>query len=598
MFLRYSVPAVHILRPLLRFDQNQRLGGRFGRSASALLVSIVLSLSTAASLHAQLKTTVHVDPTKGQAVLYTSSIGVAGDRWDPKAFDAASVKLLQDAGITSLRFPGNNGIDALYHWSTGAITNPYTNDRAPAFATERKFPAIAPVIDKLGDALITVNYGSNLDGTGPGEPAEAAAWVAYTNGKPDSTQAIGKDSKGNDWKTVGYWASLRAATPLPTDDGFNALRIGHPRPLGIMLWTVGFEPQNNGYYGQGHTPGSDADTTGLFGQQGSPEPDLHLGPIATSRDWGRHSENPKVGPQVYGAAVVEFAKAMKAVDPTILIGAALTKPITTTGDNSPNPMGKNWNAGVLKAACASMDFGAVSLFEGTGAPPDYNIHIDEVDLLRTGRDPLNNQQYFHESALNHDYALLVVDLREKYKKFCPAGHAPPLAITNIGIMPWLPPVNPVVHGLYIADATATLVENGVYAVEWAPVHAASPLLLDNNNQPQPAYFGLKLLHQVAHVGDTFVPATTPLDRLSVHAVKRRDGGLGLMFINKDPVQSISVTVTVDGYNFAAKGTRYDWGKPGSDAGTSITEAPVDGLGGTFTVSVPRYSITALVIPKS
>jgi hypothetical protein len=143
-----------------------------------------------------------------------------------------------------------------------------------------------------------------------------------------------------------------------------------------------------------------------------------------------------------------------------------------------------------------------------------------------------------------------------------------------------------------------MVENGVYAVEWAPVHAASPLLLDNNNQPQPAYFGLKLLHPVAHVGDTFVPATTPLDRLSVHAVKRRDGGLGLMFINKDPVQSISVTVTVDGYNFATKGTRYDWGKPGSDAGTSIAEGPVDGLGATFTVLVPRYSITALVIPKS
>jgi hypothetical protein len=598
MFLRYSVPAVHILRPLLRFDQNQRLGGRFGRSASALLVSIVLSLSTAASLQAQLKTTVHVDPTKGQAVLYTSSIGVAGDRWDPKAFDAASVKLLQDAGITSLRFPGNNGIDALYHWSTGAITNPYTNDRAPAFATERKFPAIAPVIDKLGDALITVNYGSNLDGTGPGEPAEAAAWVAYTNGKPDSTQAIGKDSKGNDWKTVGYWASLRAATPLPTDDGFNPLRIGHPRPIGIMLWTVGFEPFNNGYYDQGRTIGSDADTTGLYGQAGSPEPDLHLGPVANSRDWRRHSENPKVGPQAYGAGVVEFAKAMKAVDPTILIGAYLTLPVTTTGDNNPNPVGKGWNAGVLKAACASMDFGAISLFEGVGAPPDFNIHIDELDLLRTERDPLNDQQYFHESALNHHYALLVVDLREKYKKFCPAGHAPPLAITNIGITPWLPPVNPVVHGLYTADATATMVENGVYAVEWAPVHAPSPLLLDNNNQPQPAYFGLQILHKVAHVGDTFVPATTPLDRLSVHAVKRRDGGLGLMFINKDPVQSISVTVTVDGYNFATKGTRYDWGKPGSDAGTSITEAPVDGLGGTFTVLVPRYSITALVIPKS
>jgi len=563
---------------------------------AALLLAVILSAAT--PIHAQLKTTVHVDPTKGQAVLYTTSIGVSGDRWDAKAFDPSTVKLLQDAGVTSLRFPGNNGIDALYHWSTGAVINPYTNDRAPAFAPERKLPAMVPIIDKLGTALITVNYGSNLDGTGGGEPAEAAAWVAYVNGKPTNTQEIGKDSKGNDWKTVGYWASLRAATPLPTDDGFNALRIGHPEPIGIQLWTIGHEPWNNGFYGQAHTLGSDADNSGKYHESGSPEPDLHLGPVATSKDWGHHSENGKVGPQAYGAAVPAFVKAMKAVDPTILVGAALTLPVSTSGDNSPNPMGKNWNAGVLKAACASMDFSAITMFEGKGAPPNYDINIDEDDLLRTARDPLDTKRYFSVSALNHDYALLVTDLSEKYKKFCPAGHLPPLAITNTGIAPWLPAKNPEVAGLYTLDATATLVEDGVYAVEWAPIHALSPLLFDSNNQPQPAYFGLKVLHQVARVGDTFIAASTPMDRLGVHAVKRRDGGLGLIFINKDPVQSIAATVTVDGYNYATKGTRYEWGKVTLETGKDITQAPIDGLGGTFTVVVPRYSITALVIPKS
>ena len=183
--------------------------------ALALFLGIVLS----APVHAQLKTTVHVETAKAEAMVYTTSVGITADRWDAKAFDPATVKLLKDAGITSLSFPGNNGIAALYHFSTGAVTNPYTNDRAPAFAPERKFPAIASVIDDLGTAVISVNYGTNLDGSGGGEPAEAAAWVAYANGKTSSTQPIGKDSKGNDWKTVGYWASLRASTPLPTDDG-------------------------------------------------------------------------------------------------------------------------------------------------------------------------------------------------------------------------------------------------------------------------------------------------------------------------------------------------------------------------------------------
>jgi hypothetical protein len=89
-----------------------------------------------------------------------------------------------------------------------------------------------------------------------------------------------------------------------------------------------------------------------------------------------------------------------------------------------------------------------------------------------------------------------------------------------------------------------------------------------------------------------------MDMLAVHAVKKRDGGLGLLFVNRDPSQSITATVTVDGYNFATKGTRYDWGKPGSDPGKEITETPVENLGGTFTVVVPRYSIAAIVVPKA
>ena len=319
--------------------------------ANHILIRSSLSPSTSSGRGLAPRSTQDHGPCRSRqdrTIVYTTSLGIAADRWDAKAFDPATVQLLKDAGVTSLRFPGNNGIAELYHWSTGAITNPYTNDRAPAFAPERKFPVVASVIDDLGTAMVSVNYGSNLDGSGGGEPAEAAAWVAYANGKTSSKQVIGKDSKGNDWKTVGYWASLRASTPLPTDDGFNALRIQHLDPLGIQLWTVGDAPYYNGFYGQDHTPGSDADTTGLYGQAGSPEPDLHAGQVPTSRDWGRHAQNQKVGPQVYGAAVVEFVKAMKAVDPTIFVGAALTMPLTVSASTDPNPMGKNWNAAVLK----------------------------------------------------------------------------------------------------------------------------------------------------------------------------------------------------------------------------------------------------------
>jgi hypothetical protein len=569
-------------------------------SELAVFALLELILAAPAPAGAQLKTKVAVEPAQQKAMLYTTSIGVAADRWDANAYNATTIRLLQEAGITNLRVPGNNGIDALYHWSTGTITNPYTDDRAPAFPHEKMFPAVVPVIDQLGTAIVSVNYGTNLNGSGGGEPAEAAAWVAYANGTPSNTQPIGKDSVGNDWKTVGFWATLRASKPLPTDDGYNHLRIGHPDPLGIMLWTVGNEPWWNGFYGQARTAGSDADAAGKYGQSVSPEADLHAGKVPNSKEWGRNQHNARVGPAVYGAAVVQYAKAMKAVDPKILVGAFVIQPPFASDADQ---FGKNWNAEVLKAACASMDFSAAALWEGKGALPNRLDNVDEQDLLVQARNPLDEHAYFPgQNGLLYDLSQLGHDLAGKYKKFCPSGHQPPLAITNLGIAQWLPAKNPAATALFSADAVTTLLETGAYTVVWAPIHALSPSFLDNNDQPQPAYYGIKLIHQVALPGDVFIAATSEGDPvlvpLAVHAVKRRDGGFGLLLINKDLTRSITATVSVNGYNFALKGMRYDYGKLTIDAGKQITEAPIENLGPTFTVDVPRYGITAIVIPKA
>lgn len=551
-------------------------------------------LLAALPLEAQLKAKVTVDTSQAKAVLYTTSLGAAADRWDAHAYDPAAIQALQDAGITELRVPGNNGTDSLYHWSTGTVTNPYTDDRAPAFAREKMFPAVVPLIDQLGTAIVSVNYGTNLDGTGGGEPAEAAAWVAYANGSPSNTQAIGKDSTGKDWNTVGFWATLRASKPLATDDGYNHLRIGHPDPLGIMLWTVGNEPWNNGFYNQARTVGSDADNSGKYNESPSPEADLHAGKVANSHEWGRHQSNAKVGPGAYGTAVVEYAKAMKAVDPRILVGAFLIQPPYASDANQ---MGKNWNASVLKAACGSMDFSAAAFWEGKVIATTADT-LDEQDLIMLARDPMDPTRYFPGgNGLHYDLSQLVHDLVDKYKKFCPANHQPPLAITSLGIAQWTPAKNPTVAALFSADAVPTLLEFGAYTVVWSPIHSPSPSFLDEKNQPQPAYYGIKLVHQIASPGDTFIGTTSGLDTLAVHAVKRRDGGLGLLLINKDLARSTTATISVSGYNYATKGTRYDYGKLTVEAGKTITEAPIDNLGPTFTVDVPRYGVTAILIPK-
>jgi len=562
--MRFRVDHSQFENPDAVAVANRNNGLRQFSGVSAIVLVLSLAFWSTAPLRAQYKVKVQVDTSKPRAMFFATSLGAAADVWDGNAYTPATIQLLQDAGITDLRYPGNGGIDALYHWSTGAVTNPYTNDKAPDLGADKKFPKVVPLLAQLGTTLVTVNYGSNLDGSGGGEPAEAAAWVAYANGKPDSTEPIGKDSKGNDWKTVGYWATLRAATPLPTDDGLNALRIGQAAPFGIQLWAIGHEPWNNGFYNN----------------DGAGEPDLHAGQVPSKKEWRRHAGDKRNGPTAYGQAVVQYVKAMKAVDPTILVGASLKTLDPGDGDH----VGKNWNSEVLKAACGSIDYGTVSLMVGQALSIDYKT-LDEDDLLT--------------AALPRGFGMVASDLGDKFKQFCPANHMPHLAITNFGGNIWGPVKHPVTVGLFAANGMATMLETGAFTVMWTPMHGGTfASLLDDNNHPKPAYYGLQMIHEVVGQGDVFVTASSSVDAVAVHAVKRADGGLGLLFVDKQLAQSAKVTVTVNGYNYAAKGTRYDWSQSNLDAGKGITEAPIDGLGATFTVDVPPSGMTAIVIPKA
>jgi hypothetical protein len=536
---------------------------RFSLVAFALAL---LALGSAAPALAQYKAKAHVETAKGRGMLYPTSIGISADTWDGRGFDAETLRLLDSAGVTSLKFPGNNGIEALYHWSTGTVTNPYSNDKAPGnLPPQRQFAAMVSTALSMGSELVTVNYGTSLDGKSGGDPEEAAAWVAYANGKPGNPQPIGKDAHGTDWKTVGYWAGLRASSPLATDDGLNALRIGQTAPVGIQLWAIGNEVWNNGFY-----PTQDDKHTW--------EVDLHAGPIAANKDLGRHPNDSKLGPAAYGNALIAYAKAMKAVDPTIMIGASLVAPPPS---GSADKTGKNWMADLFKTACGSIDFGTVGLmvYPGTAAP-DYKT-ADEPTVF---------------SNFTGDYVRTIQELVDKGKKSCPNGRVPQIAVTTLGVNAWMNIKHPAVTAAFAADAMATLIENGAYSVDWAPLH--SNIFLDDKNQPKPAYFGLQVLHEAASTpGDQFVSASSDLPTMGIHAVKRRDGGLGLLIVNKDGLQSIKVTISVDGYNFASKGTRYDYGSVQLEAGKGVVESPIEGLGASFTIDVPRYGVTAIVIPK-
>ena len=88
--------------------------------------------------------------------------------WDSGFTSAACKTLMTNVGYKSFRFPGGSLSDG-YHWKTNT-----TDNNTWSWATSFDDFASVAVKQTSGQSFITVNYGT-------GTPAEAAAWVKYSN---------------------------------------------------------------------------------------------------------------------------------------------------------------------------------------------------------------------------------------------------------------------------------------------------------------------------------------------------------------------------------------------------------------------------------
>jgi len=532
----------------------------------AFFLAPALFLFSVASQENRISGTVNVtiDVSKVHSYVAPRAMGMHVSVYDNSLTHPQLHEILRAAGITTLRYPGGGYAD-IYHWSTHKLTK-WRGTDPPEFGylgPNTDVGHFLQLVERLhGTAIFTVNYGSNLNGTGGGEPAEAAVWVAYTNGDPGDTKVIGKDSAGNDWQTVGYWASLRAAAPLPADDGRNFLRISHPAPFQILYWEIGNEVFGNGYYekdGEGYTE------------------DLHAPYAKDPKESAklRRKNRAALSPETYGKNVVAFSQAMKAVDPAIKIGAVLNTPPM---DNS---WGPDWNPGVLKECGHFIDFVVIHWYTGNLLPPDWKI-LDDASYL---------------SAPQRELPDMVSALLDLFRKYCGENASKmQLTVTELGARPFAKRNDPSIDALFAADAYSSLMEDGAANIDWLELH--KPSFLDEKEQkPGPVYFGLQMIHRLAHINATLVDARSSNSLLAVHAVLRGDGSLGLMFINKDPKDAANVKVKISGGLFSRNGMRFDFDPRNPPAGYVTAGGPAAGLGNSFSLSVPAYSITDVTLPK-
>jgi hypothetical protein len=345
-------------------------------------------------------------------------------------------------------------------------------------------------------------------------------------------------------------ANYGTGTPEEAADWVRYANI--EKGYGVRYWEIGNELYGNGHYG--------------------------------SR-W-EADDHPDKSPAQYATLVRDYARAMKAVDPTIQVGAVLTTPgewpdgITAAGDAG------TWNQVVLSIAGPSVDFGIIHWYPGGESGPEV--------LPKTNRIP---------------EAVRLV--REQARRY--AGKELGIAMTELNTSYGR---NTQPGALFAADAYATLLANGVFTVDWWNVHngiervstiAGQPDFHDFGllssgtcagtgdsavcepplNTPFAPYHALAVLSRFAGPGDQVVGASASDPLVKAHAARHTDGGLAVLLVNQDPDAAKTVALSYAGYTPASGAQVLTYG----NGDTAVTTAP----GAARSVTLPPYSLTAVLL---
>ncbi|MFF0424978.1 cellulose binding domain-containing protein [Streptomyces sp. NPDC004520] len=282
--------------------------------------------------------------------------------------------------------------------------------------------------------------------------------------------------------------------------------------------------------------------------------------------------------------MLQYVSAMKAADPSVRIGAVLTTPgywpdgIVGPGDTM------DWNHTVLSIVGSKIDFAIVHAYPTSTSP---------ADLLTKPQ------------AQNPNIAGAVRSLIDQY-----AGSRAPdvgIAVTEANAQAYLD-TSP--NGLFAPDNYLTWLENGAFNVDWwdlrngtdctkvTTVEGATDYddggMLSSGspceppaNTPFPAYYGIQMISKLGAPGDTLVKAAGSSPLLSAHAVRRTNGDVAVMLINKDPDNAATVNLSYTGFTpSSATPTVHSYLKNGHSIGTAPSGSPT-------TQTVPAYGITVV-----
>ncbi|MFF0243894.1 cellulose binding domain-containing protein [Streptosporangium sandarakinum] len=328
-------------------------------------------------------------------------------------------------------------------------------------------------------------------------------------------------------------------------------RANVTKGYGVRYWEIGNENYGNGHYGAAWEADDHADKS----------------------------------PAEYARNVVAYSDAMKAVDPTIKIGAVLTTPANWPDALVADGDAGSWNEVVLSTAGPKIDFVILHWYPGA-----FDRAAQVPDMIQLVRKQIAK----HAGAGSERIGIAMTEFN--------TGSSDRGATTQPG-------------ALAAADAYATLLANGVFTVDWWNVHngigkvteveghtdygdfglLSSGTCTDGGvcepaaNTPFAPYHALQMVSRFARPGDRFIRAATDQAKVTAHAVRRPDGALAVMLINTSSDTSYPVAIDYSGFSPAS-------GAPTvlthTNGATSITTSAT---GDATSRMLPPLSLTTIIV---
>ena len=331
--------------------------------------------------------------------------------------------------------------------------------------------------------------------------------------------------------------------------------------------------------------------------------------------WETDNNDSTHDPFTYATLAANYFQAMKNADPTIKIGIVVA-PGENSFSNNAAHFETNPRTGIKHYGWTPV---VLATLKTIGITPDFVVYHFYPQFTSAGSTASSDSDpLLLQASVN--WATDAADLRQQITDyFGPGGTNIELVCTenNCDSGAMGKQSTSIVNALYLADNIGQILKTEFKSYVWWDAHNGSDTtgsfdptlygwrangdygLLSASNVRYPAFFAEKLAQYLARPNDSVLPASSDYLLLSTYAVRRTNGALTMLVINKDSTATFSTQIGITNYQPNAHATIQSYGIPqdeatrtnGSAALQDISKVDFPSAGTNFNYSFPPYSLT-------